>query len=267
MSTRIISFAQNAEDIVLRRALGAEPGGFYIDVGANHPVNDSVTKLFYDAGWRGINIEPQASLHRRLEDMRPRDVNLNVGVSDAPGELTLTEIVGGDGLATFDPTLTGMYEGMGRETVEVTVPVVTLASICEEHVSVEIDFLKIDVEGHEASVLSGADFDRFRPRVIVIEATFPERWEHLLDAARYRFAMFDGINRFYVREEDVESLEPTLRSPATLALDGYDPYLYVAQLEHLAAELERMRARRPLAGVRRRAGRVLRRLGLRRPPS
>jgi hypothetical protein len=55
---RFISYAQNNEDVLLWRALGHVQDGFYIDVGASDPVEHSVTRAFYDAGWRGINIEP-----------------------------------------------------------------------------------------------------------------------------------------------------------------------------------------------------------------
>ena len=54
----MISYAQNQEDVLLRREFPDCTNGFYIDVGANDPVWDSVTKHFYDRGWHGINIEP-----------------------------------------------------------------------------------------------------------------------------------------------------------------------------------------------------------------
>jgi peptide methionine sulfoxide reductase MsrB len=55
---KLITYAQNQEDIMLHRALRDVQKGFFIDVGAQHPVVDSVTKFFYDQGWRGINIDP-----------------------------------------------------------------------------------------------------------------------------------------------------------------------------------------------------------------
>ena len=56
-----VSYAQNFEDVLLWRALGHIKNGVYIDVGANSHVEQSVTKVFYDAGWSGINIEPLPS--------------------------------------------------------------------------------------------------------------------------------------------------------------------------------------------------------------
>ena len=81
----MISYAQNSEDVVLMRAFADETNGFYIDVGAWDPVADSVTKVFYDGGWRGINIEPQPARCKLFEKERQRDTNLNVAISDAEG--------------------------------------------------------------------------------------------------------------------------------------------------------------------------------------
>jgi hypothetical protein len=86
--------------------------------------------------------------------------------------------------------------------------------------------LKIDVEGHEKCVLLGADWSLLRPRVILVEAVRPvshtqnhEEWEYLLLAEGYRFVLFDGLNRFYVREEDEEAAS-LLSCPANV-LDDY----------------------------------------------
>src|SRR4051812_9289860 len=97
----LISYAQNREDIILNAFFKDIKDGFYIDVGANDPVHESVTKLFYLKGWRGINIEPSENLHRRLLADRPRDINLKLGVSDHDGELKFREYLLGDGLSTF----------------------------------------------------------------------------------------------------------------------------------------------------------------------
>jgi hypothetical protein len=68
-----ISYAQNGEDIVLYRAFGQQSEGFYIDIGANDPDTCSVTRLFSEAGWRGINVEPVPALAERLRTVRPRE--------------------------------------------------------------------------------------------------------------------------------------------------------------------------------------------------
>jgi hypothetical protein len=79
---RFITYAQNFEDVILWRALKHVDRGFYVDCGAYDPTRDSVTKAFYDRGWRGINIEPIPSLLQEFVVQRPFDTNLAIAVSD-----------------------------------------------------------------------------------------------------------------------------------------------------------------------------------------
>lgn len=209
-----VSYSQNAEDVLLWRALGHVQNGFYIDVGASDPVEHSVTKAFYERGWRGISIEPLPSFHEQFQQQRPGDVNLAVAAGAEDGELTLYDVPDVRGWASPDQAVAEMHRAEGHTIAELKVPVRTLASVCAEHVRGEIHFLKIDVEGFEADVLRGMDFARWRPWVLVIEATLPNSretnhasWEDMVTGQRYRFAWFDGLNRWYVAEEHPELMQ------------------------------------------------------------
>lgn len=206
-----VSYSQNAEDVLLWRALGHVANGFYIDVGANDPVEHSVTKAFYERGWRGISIEPLPAFHHEFELQRPRDINLAIAAGATDGELTLYDVPDVRGWASPDQAVAEMHRADGHSIAELTVPVRTLASVCAEHVQGEIHFLKIDVEGFEGAVLEGMDFARWRPWVLVIEATLPgsretnhASWEHMVSTQGYRFVWFDGLNRWYVADEHPE---------------------------------------------------------------
>lgn len=250
----IRSYAQNHEDVLLSRAFPSGLTGFYIDVGANDPVSNSVTKLFYDDGWHGINIEPALGPFDRLVAARPRDLNLNIGLSDEPGTLTFYELpaesVGG---STFSAEQAEWHHDNGLPADTRLVEVSTLARICEEYVTGTIDFLSVDVEGHEANVLAGGDWTRWRPRIVLVEATQPattipthDQWEHILLENNYLFAFFDGLNRYYVREEDRELL-PALSTPVNVT-DDYIPYTYVKPIADLRLGYET--AHRSLAATR-----------------
>ncbi len=204
-----VSHAQNLEDVMLWRALRGVEEGFYIDVGAWKPDVDSVTKAFYQRGWRGINIEPDAQICATLEEARPRDVNLALAIGQRDGRTTFTAIPE-TGLSTLDPAIAARLVSDGWKAEKRDIKVTTLAKIWAQHVppGQPVHFLKIDVEGLERSVLLGNDWRRFRPWVVVVEATLPGTqvechadWEPILLKARYLLVYADGLNRFYVAEE------------------------------------------------------------------
>lgn len=243
----MITYAQNHEDVLLARALADTTSGFYIDVGAFDPTVDSVTHHFYELGWHGINIEPQPAYAAKLRDARPRDLTLQVALSDHRGTSTLYSISEGDGVATIDDVQIRRLREAGMIIAEVEVPVETLADVCAAHCDprTPISFLKIDVEGHERAVLAGGDWSRWRPRILVVEATEPmttrpshEVWEPLLLSAGYVFVQFDGINRWYAPQDERRIIE--LLSVPVNTLDAYVPHYWlvrVAELEGQVASL------------------------------
>lgn len=230
-----VSYAQNFEDVLLWRALGNVPEGCYIDVGASHPDTDSVTRAFYDRGWRGINIEPMAASFLRLTAARPRDVNLQVAVGKAPGVMPFYVVEGADnGLSTLDETAASRYDELGLRSTTTPVKVDTLASICSRYAPPDIHFLKIDVEGAERAVIEGGDFSTYRPWIMLLEATAPmstrethAEWDELIVDAGYRFVWFDGLNRFYIAREHYDRLAKYFRTPPNV----FDDFLRAADSE------------------------------------
>lgn len=223
------SWAQNNEDVLLWRVLKHIKSGFYIDVGANDPDEHSVTRAFYERGWHGINIEPLPQFHAVFETGRPRDINLSMAAGSSDGELTLYDVPAVRGWASPDSTVAKAHQQAGHQIAELTVPVRRLDGICAEHVHGPIHFLKVDVEGFEGDVLRGMDFVRFRPWLVVVEATRPGstecnhgEWEHLLLDQNYHFGYFDGLNRYYVADEQ-KHLLPVLAVPVNV----FDEYLSI----------------------------------------
>jgi FkbM family methyltransferase len=201
-----VSYAQNREDTLLSGFFEKGSKGFYIDVGASDPRFYSVTRKFYEEGWHGINVEPNPSLFKLLELDRPRDINLNLGVADKNGSLTLREYPKGDGLSTFSPSIKEeytdhtTYETQNYKDYEVGV--LTLKSIFEQNQVTKIDFMKVDVEGFEFEVLSGNDWSKYRPLVLCIEAEhIVKDWRPLLVKNNYTLVFFDGLNEYYVANE------------------------------------------------------------------
>lgn len=246
----MISYAQNAEDVILARALRGTERGFYVDVGAASPNEATVTRHFYEAGWSGINIEPLPEWASELRQFRPRDINLEVASAASDGEFTFFRVREDPALSTMDLEIADEHRRAGLHVDELRIAVRTLNAILEEQQVPVIDFLKIDVEGAELEVLRGLDLNRWRPRVIVVESTLPttlipnhEEFDAYLVAGRYEFAASDGVNRYYARAEESDELVPFL-VPAN-STDDYLPlreYLleeeivrlraYISHLEH-----------------------------------
>jgi FkbM family methyltransferase len=206
----MISYAQNNEDVLLRRVLHDVSNGFYVDVGAQEPKFDSVTKHFYDAGWRGINIEPHPTYFAAILRERTRDINLNLAVSDRAGTADF-HFVENSGLSSLNSDALRVANQYGLKTRSGRVPTEKLSALLLDHSVGEIHFLKIDVEGAEAAVLRSMDFKRWRPWVVLIEATLPndptpcwDEFEPLMIAGGYQAVYFDGLNRWYLRDESME---------------------------------------------------------------
>jgi len=218
-----VSYAQNNEDIMLWRAFENIEKGYYIDVGANSPVADSVTKLFYNNGWNGINIEPVLQWFEEIAEDRKRDINLPIAASDKVGQVDLYELPE-TGLSTTNISIAQRHEReRGYTKIKRTVPTDTLTNICNKHHQDKaIHFLKIDVEGAEKEVIAGLDLEKIRPWIIVIESTIPNQkiedhssWEGKILKCSYQFVYFDGLNRYYISNEK-KHLASHFKSPPNI---------------------------------------------------
>jgi FkbM family methyltransferase len=206
-----LSYAQNFEDVMLWRALGHVPNGVYVDVGAQHPRIDSVSRAFYERGWRGVHVEPVPAFAQLLREDRPDETVLQVALGEREGVLDLN-VFADTGLSTAIAGYAERHQAERGYAVErIQTPVLTLKSALERLAGKDVHWLKIDVEGFEEQVLRGWDSARLRPWILVVEATVPnstetdhDKWEHLVIAAGYRYVYFDGLNRFYIANEHPE---------------------------------------------------------------
>ncbi len=220
-------------------------GQFTGNIGAARGVGaNDVTKLFYDAGWRGINVEPSPTWFRYFPVQRPRDINLNVAVAEKPGQINFYDDQKG-GLGTASLSIADDHAQHGYVTkTPILVEAVTLTSICNTHCRGAIHFLKVDVEGTEGAVLRSMDFSRYRPWVLCVESHYPLRtdiqlhteWENYLIFSGYRFAYTDLINRYYVAAERQERMSAF--NPPADDFRHVNDVRRVAELEQRVSELE-----------------------------
>lgn len=233
---------------MLWRALRHVEHGFYIDVGAQSPESDSVTKAFSLLGWRGINVEPHPTYFAHLLKSRPRDINLDVAVGEQSGSLTMN-FVDDSGLSTADREIASRHAASGYAVRTQEVSMLTLAEVWRMHVPdvQPVHFLKVDVEGLERAVLVGNNWRIYRPWIVLVEATLPNsqvenhhEWESILLDAGYGFVYADGLNRFYVAEEHPE-LAPSFRYPPNV-FDGFTTASADAAHQELGILRERIAA-------------------------
>jgi FkbM family methyltransferase len=199
-----VSYSQNFEDVILWRVLKDVLSGFYIDVGANDPIVDSVSYAFYQRGWRGIHIEPIPVYAEKIRAARPDETVIEAAVNDVSGELVLFDIAN-TGMSTGRENIATQHSESGFASHRITVPTIKLAEIFEIANGREIHWLKIDIEGMEEQALRSWGDSAARPWVVVVESTLPNStetnfndWEPHLVSRGYQFVYFDGLNRFYL---------------------------------------------------------------------
>lgn len=244
-----MSHAQNREDVVLHRALAAVRHGRYVDVGAQDPTVDSISRAFYDLQWRGITVDPVAGYADRHRDQRPGDITVQAAITEVDRATVVLHEVEDTGLSTLDDSYRDRHEADGRQVRDVEVPTRRLDAVLTEAGWQEkpIHFMTVDTEGTEEGVLRSLDLHSWRPWILVVEATLPnstvptfQAWEPIVLAAGYRFCLFDGVSRFYLADEHHATLTGALSYPAC-ARDSYVPARR-EQRAGLDAEIGELRA-------------------------
>lgn len=168
-----LSYAQEGEDMILQRLFERIKEGFYVDVGAHHPIRFSNTFHFYQKGWRGINIDAMPGSMRLFDEIRPRDTNLEIPISDVKQTLiyyTFNE----PALNTFSEEEMKLKDGQNSYFVtgKLSLQTERLADVLDEYLPDEqsIDFMSIDVEGLDFQVLQSNNWEKYRPEFVLVES-------------------------------------------------------------------------------------------------
>lgn len=170
------SFSQDSEDEILEKIFWGKNDGFFIDIGAHHPIEYSNTYKFYLKGWSGLNIDPRPGIMDEFNRIRSKDINIEIAISeevgekefylfDAPGVNTFLKDI------AFGRNILNGFKYLGSKKVKTN----TLLNILDKYVGErKIDFLNIDVEGYEINILKQNDWKRYRPNVIICEMLFSD---------------------------------------------------------------------------------------------
>jgi FkbM family methyltransferase len=224
-----VSFSQEGEDLLLLHIFENHPSGFYVDVGAFHPVKFSNTYLLYKRGWRGINIDATPGSMDLFRRWRKRDINIEAAVGDKKGVLTCY-MFNQANLNTFDSEVAkkrAIAPGC-RLLRTVHLEIRPLGQILAEYLPAEtkIDLLNVDAEQSDLSVLLSNDWERYRPNVVVVELTVLTI-EGVLNSELYKF-MSKLEYRLFARTIsscfflDVQFLKSLTSQCCRYSLGGYE---------------------------------------------
>lgn len=190
-----LSYSQYGEDIILRTVLSNKSNGFFVDVGAHHPKRFSNTYYFYKQGWKGINIEPLPGSMSLFDKVRPKDINLEIGISNSNDSLIYY---------MFDePALNGFLDDLSSKYIKdgykllnkKIIPTTTLKEVLDKYLKKYsvIDFMTIDVEGMELKVLKSNDWEKYSPEILSIEI-LDYSFEKIKENDVYKFLKIKGYS-------------------------------------------------------------------------
>ena len=203
------SFSQAWEDLILNW-LTQKSEGVYIDIWANHPIRGNNTYLFYKKWWRGISVEPHKWLMKVINNKRPEDINLQIGIGKTEWALEFY-VFDGHAMSTCDTETVKRYTAAWQHVVDsYTVPIWTLERLCDTYIKdKKIDILSVDVEGWDMNVLESNNWDKYRPIYIILETVeYGRNWrgtwikqteafDIYLGSKGYKMAAETGINTIY----------------------------------------------------------------------
>lgn len=205
------SYSQKGEDLVIDKLLNYKKRGIYIDIGAHDPSLRNNTKRFYQKGWKGINIEPDFVNFKKFIKVRPRDINLNIGISKKNSVLNFYRF-DPDTISTFSKENLNEYQRYGFKLKDIIkIKTKKLSNILSKYMkSKKIDFFSIDAEGYDLQVLKSNNWDKFRPTLICIEAHYHYNKKNIFEETKdinkfltkvgYKKVWSNNINEIYLRE-------------------------------------------------------------------
>ncbi len=220
-----ISYSQNNEDVFLYRCFGKQKNGFYIDIGCHHPIKDSVSYLFYEKGWSGINLDINNEMINLNNKLRQRDKNLNLAAYNEDNielEFYISK-------STANTSLFKLSDDQNINNQKSIVKSITMDTLLKKYFKSNaiIDFVKLDVEGSEEIIFDG--WNNLNVKIILFEKNNlnHEQLKKIHNKIEGEFLKVydDGINFFYLNKK-FSDLKENFSKPVSYHLDGFIPYIF-----------------------------------------
>ena len=165
------SYGATGEDVLINKIFKNKIDGYYVDVGALHPINGSLTYNLSKKGWKGLNIDLLRENIILFNFFRKKDKNINLAISKNKGVINAYIFERGSGVNTTNKKWADKWKKkIGKNYSILKIKKNSLNNVFSSYkIKKKFELLNIDVEGHEIDVLKGINFKNIRPKIITIE--------------------------------------------------------------------------------------------------
>jgi FkbM family methyltransferase len=211
-AVELLSYSQSQifQDSFVLTVLRKKRNGFFVEFGAGDGVRFSNSfMLEKEFGWSGILAEPNRTFAPKVAANRSCAVDDRCVWSATGESITFMDTVEYGELSTISQFARCDFHDRSRlRPIEYEVTTVSLNDLLfQHHAPTEIDYLSIDTEGSELSILRALDFKRWRFNVITVEHNWVQQHReaiHALLSANGFVRVLTELSRFddwYVRNE------------------------------------------------------------------
>ena len=198
-----------SEDVFVRRFFKKTSKGFYVDVGAYHPIKGSLTYDLYKNNWKGINIDLSKISIDLFKISRPKDINLRTAITDFDGKTFFYE----------NSPINQQNSLIGNSNAKkIEIDCYKLNTILENHKIQKVDYLNVDAEGNDFKVISTFDFKKYKPSLVSIEYNnynFKNLMNSdiniLMEKNDFKIVSKFGVTCFYAHKENILKIEGLMK--------------------------------------------------------
>ena len=163
-----ISYSFNAVDLIIDYIFKNKNNGFYLDVGSQHPISNNNTYLLFKRGWSGINIDLDKKNIDLFNTARPNDINLNLAISSDVAEKKLYFYHDKSPINTLDKVVSDFQTATVKKIKRIKTTTLNIA-LQNLKFNNKIDYMNLDVEGHEMDIFKAFDLSLYKPSIISVE--------------------------------------------------------------------------------------------------
>lgn len=170
-----VSHSKSGDDIQIHKLMNYKTKGTYVDIGCWKPTKHSNTYFFYLRGWKGICVDPNPELKSIFAKVRPKDTFVNAAVSNDASPETYYQLEDAlSSMNTLDYSFIKQHHLEANVKAEIIVPKISLEHLLDTHLEngCPLDFMDVDVEGLDIEVLKSNNWNKYRPKIVMVESDF-----------------------------------------------------------------------------------------------